>query len=174
MFHSLGARLRTAILALLAIALASPAIAGAAHQDGERVVVRGDATIQDAPCPGGLCLELTGGSFRGTLGTGAYGGSLQLMLSDAFPNGEGGACAPIRGKITLGEGTKDRLVLAVDGDSCQDGEGDVTKASFTGVATWRVKHGTGVYTKARGHGLATFLEDAADNDRMTLVGRITR
>ena len=74
---------------------------------------------------------------------------------------------------TLGTGA-DRLVLAVDGDSCQDGAGPVTAASFTGVAGFKVTHGTGRYAKAHGRGLATFSEDAADHDRMTLVGRIAR
>ena len=74
----------------------------------------------------------------------------------------------------LGEGTKDRLVLAVAGDSCQDGAGDPTTSSFTGMAEFTVKHGTGTYAKARGRGLATFSEDAADHDRMTLIGRISR
>jgi hypothetical protein len=35
-------------------------------------------------------------------------------------------------------------------------------------------HGTGAYAKARGHGIATFLEDAADREQMTLIGRISR
>ena len=177
MSRNLRARLRTSTLALPAIlALAGPATAGASHQDDQKLVVRGESIIQDAgDCPAGVCrLEMTGGKFRGTLGTGAYGGSMKLRVAEAFPNGEGGVCAPIRGKIVLGEGTKDRLVLAVDGDSCQDGQGDVTQASFTGLADWTVKHGTGAYAKARGHGLASFSEDAADRDRMTLIGRIAR
>jgi hypothetical protein len=33
--------------------------------------VRGTDTVVDRPCPGGLCIDLTGGSFRGTVGTGA-------------------------------------------------------------------------------------------------------
>ena len=56
----------------------------------------------------------------------------------------------------------------------QDGAGPVTAASFTGVAGFKVTHGTGRYAKAHGRGLATFSEDAADHDRMTLVGRIAR
>jgi hypothetical protein len=175
MTTKLRARLRTSTLALPAIlALAGPAAAGASHQSDQRLVVRGESIIQDAPCePGTLCLEMTGGTFRGTQGTGAYGGSMKLSVAEGFPNGEGGVCAPIRGKIVLGEGTKDRLVLAVAGDSCQDGAGDPTTAAFTGLAQFSVKHGTGVYAKAQGHGLATFSEDASDRDRMTLVGRIS-
>jgi hypothetical protein len=171
------ARLRTSILAVPAIAAAGLALAGpaaASHDDTQRLVVRGESTIQDAPCPAGMCLEMTGGAFRGTIGSGAYGGAMELRIADAFPNGEGGVCAPIRGKIVLGEGGKDRLVLAVDGDSCQDGSGDPRTSSFTGLARWTVKHGTGAYAKARGGGIATFSEDAADHDRMTLVGRISR
>ena len=178
MSPKLRARLRTSTLALPAIlALAGPATAGASHQNDEKLVVRGESIIQDSAgdCPGGVCrLEMTGGTFRGTHGTGAYSGSMKLKVAEAFPNGEDGVCAPISGKIVLGEGTKDRLVLAVDGDSCQDGKGDVTQASFTGLAEWSVKYGTGAYAKARGHGLATFAEDAADRDRMTLIGRISR
>ena len=65
-------------------------------------------------------------------------------------------------------------MLAIDGDSCQDGAGNPQTASFTGLAHFTVKHGTGSYSHARGHGLATFSEDAADRDRMTLIGRISR
>lgn len=147
--------------------------AGDRHRTTERLVVRGDATVVDVPCPGGLCLELTDGSFRGTpVGTGAYAGAFKLDFANAFPNGEGGACAPIRGTITLGAGSPHRLVLAVAGDSCQDGGDDPTTSSFTGLARFTVKHGTGAYSHARGSGLATFAEDAADRDRMTLVGDI--
>jgi hypothetical protein len=163
--------LAVALATLAAAMLAAPSHADAKH--GERMVVRGDATIVDGPPgPGGIPLGIVDGSFRGTLGTGAYDGSLNLDVADAFDNGEGGLCAPIRGRITLGAGSADRLVLAVAGDSCQDGAGPVTQASFTGVAGFVVKQGTGKYAGARGHGLATFSEDAADHDRMTLIGRI--
>jgi hypothetical protein len=91
-----------------------------------------------------------------------------------FPNGEGGVCAPIDGTITLGAGTPNRLVLALWGDSCQDGKGDLTTSSFTGVAGFVVKYGTGAYANAHGGGLYTSTEDANDHERMTLVGRITR
>jgi hypothetical protein len=176
MTTKLRARLRTSTLALPAVALAGLAFAGpaAAHQSDERLVVRGDSIIKDQSCPGGLCLELTDGKFRGTEGTGDYGGTFKLDLANSFPNGETGACAPIRGQIVLGEGTKDRLVLAVAGDSCQDGGGDPAASSFTGLAVFSVKYGTGAYAKARGYGIATFVEDVADHDRMTLIGRISR
>ena len=137
--------------------------------------MRGEATVRDAPCAGAVCLELTDGRFRGTpVGTGAYSGAVKLKVAKVFPNGEGGVCAPIAGDITLGAGTPDRLVLAIDGDSCQDGAGNPQTASFTGLAQFTVKYGTGGYSHARGHGLATFSEDAADRDRMTLIGRISR
>jgi hypothetical protein len=166
------------ILAILALALAAVAFAaasaGAKHADSQRLVVRGTGTVVDQPCPGGLCIELTDATFRGTVGTGAYTSSMKLDLADAFPNGEGGLCAPVSGHIVLGAGSPDRLDLAVWGDSCQDGAGDPTKASFTGLAHFAVLHGTGAYAKARVHGIATFLEDAADREQMTLVGRISR
>ena len=137
--------------------------------------MRGIDTVVDGPCPAGVCqLSLTDGAFRGTTGTGAYSGSVKLAVAAAFPNGEGGVCAPIEGEIVLGTGTPNRLVLALSGDSCQDGAGDVTQASFTGVARFVVKHGTGTYAKTRGYGLATFSEDASDRERMTLIGRVTR
>jgi hypothetical protein len=168
--------LRRALLALPAIALlaAAPAAESKQHDGGERLVVRGEATILDAPCAPAVCLEMGGGAFRGTLGTGAYTGAMTLAVAEAYPNGEGGVCAPIGGRITLGAGTADRLVLAVDGDSCQDGAGDPRSASFTTVATFKVAHGAGAYASAHGRGVATFAEDAADHDRMTLVGRIAR
>ena len=104
-------------------------------------------------------------------GAGGYRGSLELAVADAFPNGEGGICAPLRGRVVLGAGTADRLVLALAGDSCQDGGGPLP-AGFTGLARFTVKHGTGRYARAAGSGLATFSEDAAKQHRMTLVGRI--
>ena len=166
------------VLAGLAFSLATSS-AGAdqgKHHVKQRLVVRGDATIVDGPCPNGVCtLEMTGGGLRGTpVGTGDYSGSMKLTVAEAFPNGEGGVCAPIEGSIVLGAASPNRLVLSVDGESCQDGAGPVTAASFTGLARFEVKHGTGAYAGARGSGLASFVEDAADHDRMTLIGRISR
>jgi hypothetical protein len=176
-------------LILIALALAGLALVAAANADakpgpharagkhhrGERLVVRGEDTVKDAPCDASGCpLELTGGAFRGTLGTGAYSGAIKLDVAEMFANGEGGVCAPIRGRIVLGEGSPDRLVLGLRGDSCQDGKGPVKAASFTGVAEFAVVYGTGAYAHARGHGIGSFLEDAADREHITLVGRITR
>jgi hypothetical protein len=159
------------LLAGLAFATSS---ADAKHRTGERLVVRGDATVTDAPCDAGICLELDG-AFRGTpVGTGAYTGAVKLKVAEAFDNGEGGVCAPIKGTIVLGAGTPDRLVLAISGESCQDGAGDPTASSFTGLARFAVKYGTGKHAGSTGSGLASFFEDAADNDRMTLIGRISR
>jgi hypothetical protein len=175
------ARSGLTLLALLAIGLVSAVAVGPAgaadqvttkHHSEQRLVVRGDATVTDTQCDAGLCIELDG-QFRGTpVGTGAYTGSLKLNVAEGFSNGEGGVCAPVKGRIVLGAGTPDRLVLAISGDSCQDGAGDPTTSSFTGLAQFTVKHGTGNYAGSSGSGLASFLEDAADNDRMTLIGRI--
>ena len=179
-------RMPRALLGLVALVLAGLAFAAATnaaadtaaagkHHAKQRLVVRGEATVVDAACPGAVCIELTDGSFRGTpVGTGAYTGAIKLDVAQSFPNGEGGVCAPIRGDITLGAGTLNRLVLAVAGDSCQDGAGNPQTASFTGLARFTVKYGTGAYAHARGNGLVTFAEDAADRDRMTLVGDIRR
>ena len=163
------------VIALVLAGLAFSAATSSAHQGKQRVVVRGDSTIVDGPCAAGVCpLELTGGKFRGTLGSGDYRGVMKLHVAEVLPNGEGGVCAPIDGSIVLGAGTPNRLVLSVDGESCQDGAGPVTAASFTGLAQWEVKYGTGIYDDARGRGLASFVEDAADHDRMTLIGKISR
>jgi hypothetical protein len=175
--RTLRAALALMPLALVALAfvVATNAAATATKHTTERIVVRGDATVTDAPCDAGICLQLTDATFRGTpVGTGAYTGAIRLRITDAFANGEGGLCAPIQGEIVLGAGTPDRLVLAVTGDSCQDGAGNPATSSFTGLARFVVKYGTGTYATASGRGLATFSEDAADNDRMTLIGRIDR
>jgi hypothetical protein len=164
-------------LAFATLALAVTARADAKQQPGaaaQRLVVRGQDTVVDQPCPGGLCITMSGGTFRGTVGSGAYTGKMKVDLTAAFPNGEGGVCAPVAGTMTLGAGTPDRLDLAVWGDSCQDGAGDPTQSSFTGLARFAVVHGIGAYAHARGHGLATFLEDAADHESVTLIGRIAR
>jgi hypothetical protein len=160
--------------AIAAVTLGVAAGAQAKQIDSQRLVVRGTDTVVDHPCPGGLCFELSGGAFRGTVGSGAYTGSLKLDLADAFPNGEGGVCAPVAGHIVLGTGTPDRLDLAVWGDSCQDGAGDPTQSSFTGLSRFAVVHGTGAYARAKGFGTATSLEDADDHERVTLIGRIAR
>ena len=168
-----------ALLALAAVALAvatSPAGAADSARTGrhQRLVVRGDATAVDGPCDARACqLKLADGRFRGTpVGSGAYTASLRLKVGQAFANGEGGICAPLDGRIVLGAGTPDRLVLAVSGDSCQDGAGPLDDASFTGLARFTVTYGTGSYAGATGGGLASFTEDAANHHRMTLVGRI--
>jgi hypothetical protein len=176
---------RRSLLGLVALVLAGLAFAAATNVAGaaekpakhttERLVVRGEATVTDTPCDAGICLELTNGQFRGTpVGTGGYTGSVKLRIREGFPNGEGGVCAPIHGTIALGAATPDRLVLAVSGDSCQDGAGNPETSSFTTLARFTVKHGTGKYARAHGSGLASFSEDAADRDRMTLIGHITR
>jgi hypothetical protein len=153
---------------------AADAPAAAKHK-AERLVVRGDSTIVDRPCDAGICIELADATFRGTpVGTGAYTGSLEIRLAEAFGNGEGGLCAPIRGDIVLGSGTPNRLVLAIAGDSCQDGGDNPTQSSFTGLARFTVKYGTGVYAKAHGSGLMTSLEGVDDREHMTLIGRIAR
>ena len=175
------------VLAVAALAVLSLTLVAAAavaqgedsrpsnHRTSERLVVRGESTVTDDCDANGCELQLEGGQFIGTpVGTGAYTGDIKLRLADAFPNGEGGGCAPIQGRIELGSGTPNRLVLALWGDSCQDGAGDPTTTSFTGLAQFVVVHGTGSYSKASGSGILASLEDAADRDRMTLIGRISR
>ena len=176
-------RARWSLLALPALAVAglgfsasAGAESGAAARDHaeQRLVVRGDATVADSCDASGCAMQIEDGAFSGSpVGTGAYSGAMKLLVAEAFPNGEGGVCAPIRGEIVLGDGSVDRLVLAVSGDSCQDGAGDPRTSSFTGLAQFRVKHGSGAYAHASGRGVASFSEDAADRDRMTLIGRIS-
>ena len=173
-----------AVAALAVLGLTFVAAAAGAQGDesrastqrtSERLVVRGDATVTDNCDANGCRLQLEGGQFRGTpVGKGAYTGDIKLKLAEGFSNGEGGGCAPLQGRIELGSGTPTRLVLALWGDSCQDGAGDPTTTSFTGLSQFVVVHGTGSYSKASGSGIAMSLEDAADRDRMTLIGRISR
>src|SRR5688572_19953058 len=94
-------RVRAGLLALAATAaLTATADASPAK---EKLVVRGDATILDGDCgPDGCPLTYEGGQMRGTLGTGAYTGDFMLKVAETFPNGEGGVCAPLAGRITLG------------------------------------------------------------------------
>jgi hypothetical protein len=181
-FRPLGPRSLALAAAALAVAV-SPA--GAAHHANtlpagkhhgeQRLVVRGDATAVDGPCDDtGVCsVKLAEGRFRGTpFGPGGYTGSIKLNVGRGFPNGEGGACAPLKGRIVLGAGTPDRLVLTVAGDSCQDGAGPLTAASFSGLAQFTVTHASGSYAGASGTGLASFSEDASNHHRMTLIGRV--
>jgi hypothetical protein len=178
-----------AVLALLAMTLAAVAlsvganVAGAHDPDddaraqhrSQRLVIRGEATVTEGGCSAGICHLFTNGSFRATpIGIGAYSGAIDLVVGETFDNGEGGVCAPIDGQMVLGAGSPDRLVLALSGDSCQDGAGDPTKASFTTVTRFKVKHATGAYAGTRGGGVASFSEDAADHEHVTLIGRIRR
>jgi hypothetical protein len=152
------------LLALAATALVAAASPADAAPREQRLVVRGDASVVDGPCDARACrFELTDGRFRSTLGTGTYSGSFKVKIADAFPNGEGASCAPLRGRIVLRPDDGGRLVITVSGDSCQDGAGSLDAASFTGLARFTVKRG--------GYGQAVLTEDAANRHRMTLVGR---
>ena len=168
-----------ALLALALVGLAFVASTGSAHATPgkavQRLVVRGEDTVLDGPCgPSGCPFQLADGKFRGTVGTGDYTGALTLDIADVFDNGEGGLCAPLNGTIVLGAGTPNRLELAVWVESCQDGARNPTQSSFTGLAHFVVKHGTGAYAKATGYGIGSFLEGADDHEHMTLIGRISR
>jgi hypothetical protein len=164
------------ILALVTASVALLAVTGiASAKNTERLVVRGQDTVVDAPCsPAGCEMPIADGTFRGTTGSGNYTGSLKLDFADVYPNGEGGLCAPFRADIVLGAGTPDRLAVAVAGDSCQDGAGNPATSSFTATGVFAIKSGTGAYAKAHGGGLFTSTEDANDHERMTLMGRIAR
>jgi hypothetical protein len=177
-----GRPLRAAI-ALLALVLAGLAFAATAtvanaqtsKKTTERLVIRGQDVVKDGPCAPPICeMQLDGGSYRGTLGTGGYTGSVKLDLAEAYDNGEHGLCAPVRADIVLGAGTPDRLALTVWGDSCQDGGGNPASSSFTATGVFAIKYGTGAYAKAHGGGLFTSSEDATDHERLTFIGRITR
>jgi hypothetical protein len=173
-----------AVAALAVLSLTLVVAAAGAHGDdsgpskprtSERLVVRGDSTVTDDCDASGCDLQLNGGEFRGTpVGNGPFSGSFRLDFTQTFSNGEGGGCAPIQGRIELGSGTPNRLVLALWGDSCQDGAGDPTTTSFTGLSHFVVVKGTGSYSRASGSGIAVSLEDVGDRDRMTLIGRISR
>lgn len=164
------------VLALVTASVALLAVTGiASAKNTERLVVRGQDTVVDAPCsPAGCEMQIADGTFRGTTGSGSYAGSLTLDFANVYPNGEGGLCAPFRADIVLGAGTPDRLAIAVWGDSCQDGAGNPATSSFTATGVFAVKYGTGAYAKAHGSGLFTSTEDANDHERMTLIGRIAR
>jgi hypothetical protein len=173
-------RLLALAIAALALVLGTSSAGQAAtvagkHHREQRLVVRGDSTAVAGPCDAVCPVELTDGRFRATpIGTGPYAGSIKLDVAHAFPNGEGGICAPLKGRIVLGAATSNRLVLAVWGDSCQDGGGPVP-SSFTGLARFTVKHATGSYAGATGAGLASFSEDTrTHHHRMTLIGSVVR
>jgi hypothetical protein len=90
---------------------------------------------------------------------------------DAFANQDGGTCAPVDGELTLGAGSTDRIVIAVRGDSCQDGAGDLRTSSFTTLTRFEVIATSGRYAHLHGRGLASFAEDAQDHEVVTLIGR---
>ena len=86
----------------------------------------------------------------------------RLKVAEQFPNGEGGICAPLKGRIVLGAGSADRLVLAVAGDSCQDGGGPLRRrvlhrarplpSSPTAAAGYARTTGAGRVAALRGRG----------------------
>lgn len=147
----------------VALALAAGGTAVASQSAPHKLVVRGEDNLSELACDAtGACdAQVSGGQFRGTEGSGAYEGAIRLYLRDAFPNGEGGLCAPATGRLVFAQ----RLVVALAGNSCQDGAGDPTKASFTGLLRYRIVHG-------HGHGIASVTEDASDHEHLTLIGTI--
>src|SRR5215213_9138300 len=147
--HWLGLALLALALAAFALVFAVRSAGAAAHH--ERLVVRGQSTAIEGPCSASACpLALARGHFRSSpLGIGAYSGALKLAVGNAFPNREDGICAPLKGRLELHTKTGD-LGLLVSGDSCQDGSGPLTAASFTGLTRFRVTHGTGRYAAATG------------------------
>ena len=157
-------------LAALALVVATSGAAGHSKHGKQRFVLRGEATAVDGPCDARGCpVALTGGRFRGApLAGGGYTAALILKVADQFPNGEGGICAPLEGRIVLGGRRADRVVLGLSGNSCQDGGGPLTGASFTGLARFTVKRG------GYGSGTIVLTEDAAKHHRITLIGRIAR
>ncbi len=58
------------------------------------------------------------------------------------------------------------VALDVDPATCTATNREPVRVVVTG--------GTGAYAGARGSGIGTFREDAADRDQMTLIGHITR
>ena len=107
--------LHRALLAPALAVLALGATAGAASAHDQRLVVRGDATATDGPCDARGCrVDLDDGRFRGTpVGSGAYRARLRIAVGDAFPNGEGGICAPPEGRIVLGSGTNHHRITLI-------------------------------------------------------------
>ena len=85
------------VLALVTASVALLAVTGiASAKNTERLVVRGQDTVVDAPCsPAGCEMQIADGTFRGTTGSGSYAGSLKLDFANVYPNGEGGLCAPV-------------------------------------------------------------------------------
>jgi hypothetical protein len=173
-----GALAALTLVALAVVAPITPAqvAPGAGHRAGvhARFVARGTDTVAEPVCHAGVCrLDLTGGTFRATqIGAGAYTGALRLHLADAFANQDGGTCARVDGELTLGAGSSDRIVMALRGDSCQDGAGDLRTSSFTTMTRFEVNVTSGRYAHLHGRGLASFSEDAQDDDVVTLIGRL--
>ena len=83
----------------------------------------------------------------------------------------------VRGDATAIDGPCDARGCRVDlGDGrfrgAPVGSGALESASFTGLARFAVQAGTGRYAGARGSGVASLAEDAANRHRITLIGRL--
>ncbi|MEZ0292591.1 MAG: hypothetical protein ACAH82_08610 [Solirubrobacteraceae bacterium] len=83
----------------------------------------------------------------------------------------------VRGDATAIDGPCDARGCRVDlGDGrfrgAPVGSGPIESASFTGLARFAVQAGTGRYAGARGSGVASLAEDAANQHRITLIGRL--
>jgi hypothetical protein len=101
------------VLALVALLVVGVAFAVATHPAGaidqiggpaptkhpaeQRLVVRGDATFTDARCDAGVCIELDG-QFPARPSEPAPTAARSGSVAEGFPNGEGGVCAPIKGR----------------------------------------------------------------------------
>jgi hypothetical protein len=179
--HARGrGRARRALVAALAAVgtFTAPAAAlamAAGHGAAPLVVTGHDTVVVDEACPAGVCpVHLVDGRFGLPTGPGSYAGELRLDVGAIFPNGEGGVCAPLAGRITLGPGTADRLLVDVSGSSCQVGAGDPSTSAFTLAGRFRIAGGTGAYAHAHGAGLVAAHEDADDHEQLLLVGRVGR
>ena len=122
--------------ALAALALTSSATAA---ETSSKLVVRGVDTVVDGPCPAGVCqLTLKDGAFRGTHSARAPTPARSSSPSPPASRTARAASAPrSRARSSSAPAPRTASTLALSGDSCQDGAGDVTQASFTGAHALR-------------------------------------
>ena len=171
-----GTSLALLALAVVALGLATAASGSPAHTS-ERFVVRGEDTVKDGgACPAGVCqLEIADGAFRGTpVGSGH---TREPPSSRSPRRSRTARAASARRSARASCWVSERPT----GSSSRSGATPArtapetsTASSFTNVARFVIKYGTGTYAKASGSGLATFSEDASDVEHMTLIGRISR
>lgn len=175
------ARKRGLLWALLPLMVAAMAVTTAvvvAHPGGEQPFSSGgsgtETSLSASGCQftaAGCTVETNGTQTSSHLGRGAYVSDLTVDWAQAYPNGDGGFCAPASGPSVLTAANGDTLTLSNTGTVCEVGKtGANVPHTFTG--TFTISGGTGRFANASGAGTESGGDDGAGNSSYSASGTI--